>query len=323
MSAKKKLMRMMGYCSFTFSCLILSIYLTFPGDVLGQRLAHEIAVESNGKVQIEMEDISLYGLTGVSAEGVSLRYDSGDGIPHRLEFDEVDVRLEILPLMAASFVVDGSFRSGKGQVDAEIERVGAGAFRVDAEIDELNLMSVNIISQLAGLPIQGVLSGDVVLDWSRDVKARSGEVNLRSAGLKVGPGEISGGALGKLTLPAVGFGNLDLAVKLGEGKLTIAKFDQKGGDLLTEVTGDVSLRTRFASSSVSGCVKVKGDPAYLAKNPNLKSALELATVRLKKDSADFLNIPLAGTMGSIRMRGGLCRDGKGAGPKNRRAPKDR
>jgi hypothetical protein len=70
-------------------------------------------------------------------------------------------------------------------------------------------------------------------------------------------------------------------------------------------------------------VKVKGDPAYLAKNPNLKSALELATVRLKKDGADFLNIPLAGTMGSMQMRGGLCRDRKGAGPNKRRAPKKR
>lgn len=323
MSTKQKVLRALGYCSFTFSSLILSIYLTFPGDVLGQRIAHEIAIESRGKVQIQMEDISLYGLTGVSAEGVSVRYDSGDGIPHRLQLDEVDVRIEILPLVTASLVVDGSIRAGDGTVDAEVERVGAGAFRVDAEIDELNLMNLNIISEIAGLPILGVISGDVTLDWSKDVKSRVGEVNIRSTGLRVGPGELSSGALGKLTLPAVGFGNLDLGMKLGEGKLTIAKFEQKGGDLLTEVTGDVSVRSRFASSSVSGCVKVKGDPAYLAKNPNLKSALELATVRLKKDSADFLNIPLAGTMGSMRMRGGLCRDGKDAGPNKGRTPKRR
>lgn len=323
MTTKQKLLRALGYCSFTFSCLMFSIYLTFPGDVLGQRLAHEIALESKGKVQIQMEDVSLYGLTGVSAEGVSLRYDSGDGVPHRLQLDEVDVRVEILPLVTASLVVDGSLRAGKGSVEAEVASLGAGAYRVDAEIDELNLMSVNIISQMAGLPILGVISGDVSLDWSKDVKTRAGEVNIQSTGLRVGPGELSSGALGKLTLPTVGFGKLDLGMKLGEGKLSIAKFDQQGGDLLAQVTGDVSLRSRFSSSSVSGCVKVKGDPAYLAKNPNLKSALELATVRLKKDSADFLNIPLAGTMGSMRMRGGLCRDGKGAGPKNRRGPKRR
>ncbi|MBT6431999.1 MAG: type II secretion system protein GspN [Deltaproteobacteria bacterium] len=323
MSAKQKLLRGLGYCSFTFSCLVMSIYLTFPGDVLGQRLAHEIALESKGKVQIQMDDVSLYGLTGVSAEGVTLRYDSGDGVPHRLQLDEVDVRVEILPLMTASMVIDGSLRAGKGTVEAEVERVGAGAFRVDAEIDELNLMSVNIISEMAGLPILGVISGDVSLDWSKDVKTRTGEVNIRSTGLRVGPGELSGGALGKLTLPAVGFGKLDLGMTLGGGKLSVAKFDQQGGDLLADIKGDVSLRSRFASSSVSGCVKVKGDPAYLAKNPTLKSALELATVRLKKDTADFLNIPLAGTMGNMRMRGGLCRDGKGAGPKKGRGPKRR
>ena len=184
-------------------------------------------------------------------------------------------------------------------------------------------MRMNIISHMAGLPIMGVLNGNVSLEWPKDSKARSGAVNISSKGLRVGPGELSGGALGKLTLPAVGFGDLDIGIELGEGNLKVSRFDQKGGDLMAKITGDVSMRSRFSSSSVSGCVKVKGDPAYLAKNPTLKSALELATVRLKKDSADFLNIPLAGTVGSMRMRGGLCKSGKNAKRPNRRGPPGR
>ena len=318
MTGKQKFLRALGYCSFAFSCLIFSIYLTFPGDVLGQRIAHEVATASQGKVQLGLDDVSLYGLTGVSAEGVELRYDSGDGVPHRVEFDEVDLRVALLPLATASLVVDGSFKTGDGEVVAEVEQI-PGGFKVDAEIEELNLMRMNIISHMAGLPIMGVLNGEVSLEWPKDSKKRAGEVNISSKGLRVGPGELSGGALGKLTLPAVGFGDLDIGLKLGEGKLQISKFDQKGGDLMAEISGDVSMRSRFASSSVSGCVKVKGDPAYLAKNPNLKSALELATVRLKKDSSDFLNIPLAGTVGSMRMRGGLCRPGSGGKKAKRRS----
>jgi len=319
MSSKQKFMRAFGYCSFAFSCLIFSIYLTFPGDVLGQRIAHEVVTNSRGKIQIQMDDVSLYGLTGVSAEGVSLRYDAGTGVPHRVEFDEVDLRLEILPLVTASMVIDGSFVTGDGQVTGEVAQTESG-FKVDAEIEDLNLMRMNILSHMAGLPIMGVLNGDVSLDWQKDSKARSGEVNISSKGLRVGPGELSGGALGKLTLPAVGFGDLDIGLSMGEGKLKVSKFDQKGGDLMAEISGDVSVRKRFSSSAVSGCVKVKGDPAYLAKNPNLKSALELATVRLKKDGNQFLNIPLAGTVGSMRMRGGLCKSGSGGGKSKRRGP---
>ncbi len=317
MTGKQKFMRALGYCSFGFSCLLFSIYLTFPGDVLGQRIAHEIASNSRGKIQIQMDDVNLYGLTGVSAEGVSLRYDSGQGVPHRVEFDEVDLRVEILPLATGSMVVDGSFVTGDGQVTAEVEQI-AGGFKVDAEVEDLNLMRMNIISHMAGLPIMGVLNGDVSLEWPKDSKARAGEVNISSKGLRVGPGELSGGALGKLTLPAVGFGDLDIGLKMGDGKLSISKFEQKGGDLMADISGDVSMRSRFSSSAVSGCVKVKGDAAYLSKNPNLKSALELATVRLKKDSSDFLNIPLAGTVGSMRMRGGLCKSGAGGSKSNRR-----
>jgi len=317
MTGKQKFFRAFGYCSFSFLCLLVSVYLTFPGDVLGQRLAHEIAKESNGKVQIQMEDVSLYGLTGVSAEGVSLRYDSGDGVTHRLELDEVDVRLEILPLVTASFVLDGSLKAGEGTIEAQVERLGAG-FRVNVEIEDLNLMNVNVISEMAGLPISGVVNGDISVDWTKDVKARTGHVNIHSQALRVGPGELSSGALGKLTLPALGFGDLDTSLEIGNGKLKIAKFEQKGGDLIAKITGDVSVRSRFGSSSVTACVKVKGEPSYLAKNPNLKSALELATVRLKKDSSEFLNIPLAGTVGSMRMRGGLCRDGKSGGKAKRR-----
>lgn len=187
-----------------------------------------------------------------------------------------------------------------------------------AEVEDLNLVNVNVISEMAGLPIGGVVNGDISLDWTKDVKARTGHVNIRSQALRVGPGELSSGALGKLTLPAVGFGDLDTSFKVGNGKLEIEKFEQKGGDLIAKITGDVSVRSRFASSSVSACIKVKGEPSYLSKNPNLKSALELATVRLKKDSSQFLNIPLAGTMGSIRMRGGLCREGKSGGKAKRR-----
>ena len=43
MTGKQKFLRGMGYFSFTLTCLIMSIYLTFPGDVLGQRIAHEVA----------------------------------------------------------------------------------------------------------------------------------------------------------------------------------------------------------------------------------------------------------------------------------------
>ena len=78
------------------------------------------------------------------------------------------------------------------------------------------------------------------------------------------------------------FGDLDIGLKMGEGKLSISKFDQKGGDLMAEISGDVSMRSRFSSSAVSGCVKVKGDAAYLSKNPNLKSEIWILASRGQK-----------------------------------------
>ena len=79
----------------------------------------------------------------------------------------------LLPLATASMVVDGSLKTGEGQVTAEVEQI-AGGFKIDAEIEDLNLMRMNIISHMAGLPIMGVLNGDISLEWPKDSKARSG-----------------------------------------------------------------------------------------------------------------------------------------------------
>ena len=70
-----------------------------------------------------------------------------NGVPHRVEFDEVDLRVALLPLATASLVVDGSFKTGDGEVVAEVEQI-PGGFKVDAEIEELKRASAELAERL-------------------------------------------------------------------------------------------------------------------------------------------------------------------------------
>ena len=86
-----------------------------------------------------------------------------------------------------------------------------------------------------------------------------------------------------------------------------SKFTQVGGQLSARAQGTSNLRPQLMTSSIDTCFEFRADAAFLEKNPKIKTALQLAEVRLKKDSDGYLHVPLVGTLQSPRLRGGLCR----------------
>ena len=309
---KEALKKGLGYTSFTFFALGLSLYMTFPTKAVGQRVSHEVNQRLGKSMKVSFDEVGLNGLTGISADGVELTL-MNQTPPVKVQVDSIEASVELLALAAGDLTVAVMAGLGDGTIEAAVTPgQKAGEMSVQAELDQVNLLSPPIVSQLAGLPVQGVVSGKVNVDWKNDARKATGEVELKAEGAGVGPGEVVG-----FSLPNLGLGNVELALSMKSGTLKVDSFEQTGGDIQADIEGDFSVRSRVASTSMNACVKLKGDPDYRDKQPKLKTALELATVKLKKDGDDFLHIPLAGTVGRPRMRGGLCRQGKSRGGSKR------
>ena len=177
--------------------------------------------------------------------------------------------------------------------------------RYALELDDVDMAAPPILGQLAGLPIRGRIAGKAESSWSSDPKKGAGKASLTIHDAQLGPGSLEG-----FTVPSTLLGQLDLAFDMKQGRLRLASFQQKGGDItLKPPTMSVGLRPKFKDSSLDACFEIRPADAYLTKNPMMKTVIDLAQVKFRKDEGGYIHVPLSGTFASPRQRGGLCKKG--------------
>ncbi len=302
-----------GYGGFTFVAFLVSLYLTFPAEAVGQRLAHELQRQTHGKVSVSFRDVSLYRLSGIEAEGVVVRSAKAGQQPTEVKLDAARARLRLLPLLWLSLSFDTEVQLGDGFIDARITPRAGEDLDTKIEIEALNLATPPVLPALAAFPMRGAVEGMLEAAWRKDVKKASGASSLSWKGASIGPGTIEVALMPgsptktPFSLPGAELGDITLELKLEGERLTIASFKQKGGDLQLKLSGSMTLRPQVQASSLDLCFEMRAVPAFLEKNPKIKTALQLAEMQLRKDTQGFLNVPLGGTVQRPRLRRGLCR----------------
>ena len=317
----KKWVRTLGYALFGAGALFFFFYFTFPAQAVGQRLSQEIQRRTGGAVNIVFTDVSLYRFSGIAAKKVKIRTNPEVGTPLEIEVDGLHLRLRLLPLLLFSLSVSAGIDLGDGSIDGIATKVEDGV-DLELELDDVDFMTPPILTKVVGVPIRGKLAGKIKTKVGYGTgkgKAKGvdngphgllpeqsegqASITIHSAGF--GPGKVSG-----FTVPeALDFGQLDLTLDMRRGRLRVASFQQKGGQIALDASASSNLRAALKTSTLDACVKFKvTDEAYLAKNPNIRSALELAAAQLKKDAEGYLHLKWNGTMGDPRRQpGGLCR----------------
>ncbi len=310
----KRLLRIAGYVAFGLFSLLIGFYLTFPGDAVGQRLAHELRMRSGGKIAATFGEVSLYRLTGVEAQDVRLLFNTTDP-PTEVTLDAARGRLQILPLLLFNLSFATEVELQDGTVAAEITPNQDGILAMELEIDELNLAQPPLLPTLVGLPIGGVVDGSGEVRWSQDPRRSSGEAKLSLSKLSVGPGEPVKG----FSLPnQITFGKLDLAMTLEGGQLRFDRFEQdsKAGkpDVAIKLANlSANLRRSIATTSYDACLALKLDEAFLAENRKFEAILDLAKIPapvgpgFRSDDEGFLHASFSGTFsGKPKPRRRLC-----------------
>lgn len=320
----KKFMRIAGYVAFAMIAFLFFLYVTFPAQAVAQRLAHEVQRATGGKVMMTFSDASLYRFSGIAAEGVKLRIarddsDKEGSKPLEIELDSISARIQLLPLLLFNVSASIGAEIGDGSLDAVISKRDDGV-EFELEIDDLDFASPPLLSKLTGVPINGKLAGKAKGKlgmgaarrragkpaggggFAPELSEGQASLTLRDAGF--GPGAIAG-----FTIPAeISFGQIDLALDMRRGRLRLASFQQKGGNVGLKASGAITLRRNFKASNLDTCLQFKfTDQEYLTKYPKVNTALQFAQVQLRKDGEGFLHLKFGGTVGSPRRQSGLCR----------------
>lgn len=285
----------LGYVAFGIVTFIVSLYWTFPAQVVTMRVAQEIARSTGGQVRIRVGKADLWRLSGIAAHDVRLQV--GDGVP--VNIDAARVRLRLLPLFLLRGSVYGQVQLGQGLAEVVLSLDSSHA--VELKFDEVDLTKPAWLARQLGVPMQGVLSGTASMTGAPRWPMASGDIDLQLERLSVGPMPVEG-----VSLPQIGLGQINLTMEIREGQAKIASFRQQGGNINLEARGKLVLSEPLEASVLDVCGRVKVEPAFLTANPKLAAAMHLAEVQLKRDTNGFLNVPLAGTMRAPQLRPGLC-----------------
>ncbi len=277
----------------------LSFRWTFPGDALLQRVQHEMRKQTRGLWQVNAEDITLSGLLGLRLEKVKIS---------RMGRDKRDVALDALELHVGPFTFLGRSKSGQihveqgdGSMDVHARGGGpTGEWTFETDMDEMPLAWLSgLMPESSKIPLGGTLTGEI----QGHLGGAQGEITGKAkiAALQVGPGIVTG-----LTVPPLGFGQLDLTVATSGGETTFNIGSAEGADVALSLDASSRLQNDWKRSSLRGCMQVLPSEATLQKNETMRSAWEIASIRFRKDDKGRLSIPLQGMVGAPNIGVGVC-----------------
>ena len=294
MKAPKNLARL-AYVAFAVTTFIISLYWTFPAQVVTMRAAQEVARATGGQVRIKVKTAELWRLTGIAAHDVEVQV--GDGAPVRL--DAARARLRMLPLflLRRSIYVQVQLDQGLAEVLLSLDR----GHDAEVKLDGVELARAPWLTRQLGFPMQGVISGTAALSGMPRWATAQGSIDFSIERMSLGPLSVEG-----INLPQIALGQLSLAMDITEGQAKITSFRQLGGNMSIETRGKVMLAEPLDASVLDVCARLKVDQGFLAANPKLNAAVQLAEVQIKRDPSGFLNVPLAGMVRAPQLRPGLC-----------------
>lgn len=324
----KKVLRVMAYVSWFFTCFSIAAVLLFPLKPLRPLVEDQIEIAlGKGKQgihgtdpEVTIGDLSMSGL-GVRASRVQIQMPSREPDPGP-SFDVDTVRISASLLSALSdnktLQLTGEMYGGDFSADVTLDPKG-GLMAADVEVEGLELSKAPALIATVGVPVLGKLHADVQLDMGKaPEKDARGNVTIDVKGLGLGAG--------KLSLPmgmdfdvgdGITMGDLQLRMPVDKGQGTITGSFEGKPAVEASVEGTIILRSKLPTSRLDIDGWFRPTPEFLTSAPKIKSAIELGEqfgLGKAKDDEGRYHFSAKGVVQTLRPA--LSRDGgKRAGKK--------
>jgi len=308
-----KWFKLIAYPSWFFLVFVMSIYLTFPVNLLKGAIISEaekaLGKDSPTKVgrsgvnpEVKIGDVSLYRVSGLSLERVRVQLASSSPDPGTaFDIDEANVRVGIFSALTGkpSISFNGKMYDGdiKGSIDLDDK---SQLTAVDLVVDGLKLDRAPAVLEAAGVPVTGTLGLNAQIDMGPEpAKTAEGEINLTGTRLSVGPGDLKVlPGFGAFSVPLVDMGTLDGKIEIKKGVGESKTFVLKGQDLNADLELELKMGKAFGQSRLSGDGSFFVEKSFLDENSKFKTIFDI-TPQLKqaKDEADRYHYEVRGTLG--------------------------
>jgi type II secretion system protein N len=291
-----------GFPLFYVFCLILFSSWTFPYAKLKDRIivAFNAQQRAAGSAQeLSIDDVSSSWLTGIKMTDIRLisppsDVASGGGGPSKpseLKVDEAVARIALFPLLVGNRDISYHLKAMGGTVDGSYDDRGTSN-SIEANIEGVDTAQLTPLTDLLGLPIEGVIGGVVKLDMPEGKAAKAnGTIAIDIRDLAVGDGKAK--IKGLLALPRLNVGTLTFAAEAKDGALRVTKFGAGGKDVELQGDGRVQFRELAVESNLDLNIRFKINDAYRNKSDatkalfgapgsNVPPVFELADPRIKQ-----------------------------------------
>ncbi len=278
----RKVAPKVGFPIFYLFCFVIFCSWTFPYDRLKERLilGYNAGQRAAGSQQeLEIEDMSSSWITGVKMNGVRLTTPSPEPTKpaSELKIDDVSARISLLGLLIGNRDISFKVHAFGGSIDGSYDEHGK-AHSVAVDIEGVDIGKVpQVVDTFGGLPVQGVLAGEIKLDMPAEEKIAAtpktnGLVSLEIADFAIADGKakVKIPMFGDMTVPRLNVGSFAFVGEAKDGVLTVKKFGAGGKDLELQGDGRLQLRDQWAETGLDLNVRVKVNDVFRGKSETTK-----------------------------------------------------
>jgi type II secretion system protein N len=298
---KQLILRAIIYTAWFIFTLLVFLYLTFPTDslrlVMEAQLQNYLQARFKTEYQVMIEDVSLAGLTGATATRVALypvvreasgedgeasEGESDDGtttgppvVALPTQIDELTATVDLFGLIGGRLeaAVEATVGGGAVFVVVEPSTEVPGGQHIGVDVENVNLLSLGLLSNLTDGVISGVLSLDLDLHQSGRVIRKGNVEELTITNLVRG-------APSPLPIPGVGVdltmvreahlgtltGNVEISEDRGGPRIDLSVATEGGADVNLSANGFIQWSERLADWIPRIEVTMEFQPEWITDN---------------------------------------------------------
>ena len=292
MRIRRLILQIMAYTLYAIAAFLIFVYVTFPYDLLQQRLVEWV---SQTGAQLTMAPLGPAFPPGVRAHDVRLLVDQPSPNTAIVHLETLRVQPEWLALLSRKMQMHFAAELYSGRLEGEVRYAqveGTPLWDMKAHFADVNVAQYPLVQKDAKAFIRGRLSGEATVTLARDGQMQEGIFNLR-----VQPMALAGAPGWQLQLQR----EIACDVLQGELKTTSRQGGNvlltcQGKDLAIEARGTVGWKAPLRESQLNLRWQVRSEEAY-------KSELDLlaALVRKRLDRRGELSFRLQGPLRQLRL----------------------
>jgi type II secretion system protein N len=314
--ARTLLRRFLVFPLYFTCCLFSSAYETFPYDRVRDFAIHQIETAVPGS-EVEIVSLAPAWITGVEATGVRIRLPQREGEEHRTEITvpRIYARAGIFAyLVGTTDVVFEIEADGGGTITGEVTDTVTGSgsdaherTHVIANVAALDLRRIGPIRHFLGIPVEGVVAGDIDVTLADELDETTGHITLTITGVALGDGRsevalssFMPGLPGGIVIDRLAGGDIDLRVDIEHGVGRVQQMHSAGEDAQLQGQGTVRLLRPFRMSALDLLLRIAIAPGYRERE-HMRGAFLLLDnveqVRPYRASDGAFQIRLQGALG--------------------------